>query len=38
MKISLMLLSTPTPFNIGAASALPYHLAKFRDVDVDYDE
>lgn len=37
MKISLISLSTPTPFNCGAASALPYHLAKFRDEGVELE-
>lgn len=37
MKILLISLSTPTPFNCGAASALPYHLAKYRPDDVDLE-
>lgn len=37
MKISLISLSTPTPFNCGAASALPYHLAKFRDEGLELE-
>lgn len=37
MKISLISLSTPTPFNSGAASALPYHLAKYRDDGVELE-
>lgn len=37
MKISLITLSTPTPYNSGAASALPYHLAKYRDEGVDME-
>lgn len=37
MKVSLISLSTPTPFNCGAASALPYHLVKFRDERVELE-
>lgn len=37
MNVTLISLSTPTPFNCGAASALPYHLAKYRDTDVDLE-
>lgn len=37
MKITLISLSTPTPFNCGAASALPYHLAKYRDKAVELE-
>lgn len=37
MKVSLISLSTPTPFNCGAASALSYHLAKYRDEGVDLE-
>lgn len=36
-KITLISLSTPTPFNCGAASALPYHLAKYRGQDVELE-
>ena len=35
MKISLISLNTPTPENRGAASALPYHLAKYRGDEID---
>lgn len=35
MKIALISLVTPTPENCRAASALPFHLAKFRAADVD---
>lgn len=37
MKITLISLSTPTPFNCGAASALPYHLAKYRENGVELE-
>lgn len=36
-KITLISLSTPTPFNCGAASALPYHLALYRPQDVELE-
>ncbi|MDO4957105.1 MAG: glycosyltransferase [Bacteroidales bacterium] len=37
MKISFISLCTPTPFNNGAASALPYHMAKYREDDVELE-
>lgn len=37
MKITQITLSTPTPYNCGAASALPYHLAKYRPKDVELE-
>ena len=36
-RIILISLSTPTSFNCGAASALPYHLAKYRPKDVELE-
>lgn len=36
-KLTLISLSTPTPFNCGTASALPYHLAKYRDGGMDLE-
>lgn len=37
MLITFISLSTPTPFNCRAASALPYHLAMYRDQDVELE-
>lgn len=37
MKICLISFCTPTSFNSGAPSALPYHLAEFRDEGIDLD-
>lgn len=36
-RIILISLSTPTSFNCGAASALPYHLAKYRPKDIELE-
>lgn len=37
MKICLISFCTPTAFNCGAPSALPYHLAKYREDVIDLD-
>lgn len=37
MKIALITLHTPTATNVRGASALPYHIAKYRDIDIDME-
>lgn len=37
MRIALITLHTPTVTNFGGASALPYHLVKFRPDDVELE-
>lgn len=37
MKIALITLSTPTPDNVRTASALGYHIAKFRNSNIELD-
>lgn len=37
MKIALITLHTPTATNFRGASALPYHLAKFRDKSIEME-
>ena len=37
MKICLISFCTPTPFNSGAPSALPYHLAKYRNTNIELE-
>lgn len=37
MRICLISFCTPTSFNCGAPSALPYHLAKFREKGISLD-
>ena len=37
MKVALISLSTPTVYNQGAASALPYHLLKYRAENIEVE-
>ena len=37
MKVALISLSTPTVYNQGAASALPYHLLKYRAENIQVE-